>query len=291
MSTLLSGTLVSQKILSKLKAEIEKLSLQPKLVAILVGHHPASEVYVKLKMRACNEVGIAGSICRLQENVTQEELFQKILQLSTDPSIDGIILQQPLPKQIHLQGLWKAFDPKKDVDGFHPHNIAALVLQEEGFLPATPLGILLLLNHYKIDPSQKRTLIIGRSAIVGRPLSILLSQNRKTGNATVTLAHSKTPCLEKLISEHDLIISAVGNPLFIKKEMVKKGSILIDVGISKVDSKIVGDVDFENVKSQTSMISPVPGGVGPMTIAALLFNTFQSHLKKNIDPIEWVNEA
>jgi methylenetetrahydrofolate dehydrogenase (NADP+)/methenyltetrahydrofolate cyclohydrolase len=259
----------------------------PKLAAILVGNNGASETYVASKEKACHAAGIRSLLIRLPETCTEEELLTKIEDLNTDSDVDGILVQLPLPAHMNEQKITRAVASEKDVDGFHPENIGKLTLGIDTYIPATPLGIMKLLEAYKINTTGMHALVIGRSAIVGTPVSLLLSRNSNPGNCTVTLAHSKTKNLGDLCLQADLIIAALGKPEFLKAEMVKQGAIVIDVGITRIESKdydkgyrIAGDVDFERVAPKCSFITPVPGGVGAMTIAALLMNTVKAWQKR-----------
>ncbi|HZI52943.1 MAG TPA: tetrahydrofolate dehydrogenase/cyclohydrolase catalytic domain-containing protein, partial [Chitinophagaceae bacterium] len=258
------------------------------LAAILVGNNGASETYVAAKVKACEETGFKSTLIRMEEDFSEFKLLDKIEQLNKDPDVDGILVQLPLPKHISDKKVINTIDPDKDVDGFHPVNVGKMVEGIPTFLPATPYGIMLLLAHYKIDTKGKHAIVLGRSNIVGRPMSILLSGNTNPGNCTVTICHSQTKCLNELCLQGDLIVAAIGTPEFVKAEMVKQGAVVIDVGITRVEDKskksgfkLKGDVDFDKVSPQCSWITPVPGGVGPMTIAALLKNTFNSCLMKN----------
>jgi methylenetetrahydrofolate dehydrogenase (NADP+)/methenyltetrahydrofolate cyclohydrolase len=259
----------------------------PKLAAILVGNNGASETYVASKEKACHAAGIRSLLIRLPETCTEEELLTKIEDLNKDSDVDGILVQLPLPAHINEQKITRAVASEKDVDGFHPENIGKLTLGLDTYIPATPLGIMKLLEAYDINTTGMHALVIGRSAIVGTPVSLLLSRNSNPGNCTVTLAHSKTKNLSNLCLQADLIIAALGKPEFLKAEMVKQGAIVIDVGITRIESKdsekgyrIAGDVDFESVAPKCSFITPVPGGVGAMTIAALLMNTVKAWQKR-----------
>jgi methylenetetrahydrofolate dehydrogenase (NADP+)/methenyltetrahydrofolate cyclohydrolase len=289
---ILNGKEASQAIKDSLKLEIAQLAVQgkpvPHLVAVLVGNNGASETYVASKVKACQEVGYKSTLIRLEETISSLKLLDVITDLNTDPDIDGILVQLPLPEHISAEEVINAIDPNKDVDGFHPNNVGRMVLGHPTFLPATPYGIMLLLEHYKIDTKGKHAVVVGRSNIVGRPMSILLSGNGNPGNCTVTICHSHTKNITELCQSADIIIAAIGRPGFIKEEMVKDGAVVIDVGITRVkdDSKksgyrIAGDVDYENVAPKTSFITPVPGGVGPMTIAALMKNTFKACAMKH----------
>jgi methylenetetrahydrofolate dehydrogenase (NADP+)/methenyltetrahydrofolate cyclohydrolase len=255
----------------------------PHLVAVLVGNNGASETYVASKVRACQEVGFKSTLIRLEEDISSLKLLDVIIDLNRDPDVHGILVQLPLPKHISEEEVINTIDPNKDVDGFHPNNIGRMILGHPTFIPATPYGIMLLLEHYKIDTKGKHAVVVGRSNIVGRPISILLSENRPQGNCTVTICHSHTKNLKEICQSADIIIAALGRPHFITTDMVKEGAVIVDVGITRVPDaskksgyRIAGDVDFENVAPKCSFITPVPGGVGPMTIAALMKNTFKA---------------
>lgn len=283
---LLDGKKTSTLVQETIAEEVHKIVAQgqrpPHLVAILVGDNGASMTYVNNKVTACERVGFASSVVNLPENVSQEDLLKEIEKLNEDKGIDGFIVQLPLPKHINEQEVLLAINPDKDADGFHPTNFGRMALGLEAFIPATPYGILELLSQYKIPTDGKNVVVIGRSDIVGRPISILLSQ--KPWNATVILTHSRTQNLAELTQKADIIIAALGIPNFLKAEMVKEGAVIIDVGITRVKDasakkgfRIVGDVDFEHVKNKASYITPVPGGVGPMTIAMLMKNTLNAY--------------
>ena len=282
--TIIDGKKISEDILNEISLEVEQRTNKgyktPHLAAILVGDDGPSQTYVNSKINACKEVGFKSSLFKYDNNITEEKLLEEIGKINNDDDIDGFIVQLPLPNSINQENILNCVNPNKDVDGFHPLNYGKMTLGIDSFVPATPHGILELIKRYKIDLNGKKCLVIGRSQIVGRPISILLSQSKEFCNATVTLAHSRTLNLNELTLDADVIISAIGRPEFLKAEMVKEGAIIIDVGISRVkdDSskkgyKIVGDVDFKNVSKKASYITPVPGGVGPMTIAMLLSNT------------------
>lgn len=290
---LLDGKLVSAAVKEEIKQQAilhkNNGGKQPHLAAILVGNNGASETYVASKVKNCSDVGFKSSLVRLEENVSETELLATIEQLNTNADVDGILVQLPLPKHIHEEKIINAIDPAKDVDGFHPVNIGKLVLGLPSFIPATPYGIMLLLKHYTINTAGKHAVVIGRSNIVGRPMSILLSQNTEPGNCTVTLCHSKTKNLKELCLQADIIVAALGKPGFLTADMVKENAVVIDVGITRVkdESKksgfaIKGDVDFENVAPKCSYITPVPGGVGLMTIGALLMNTLNAVTKNKL---------
>ena len=291
---ILDGKVASQAIKENLKAKISTLQEQkkkvPHLAAVLVGNNPASETYVASKVKNCKEIGMTSTLIRFEESISAEELLAKVGELNDDADIDGILVQLPLPKHISEEKLIYAISPEKDVDGFHPVNVGKMVLGFPSFISATPYGILLLLKHYGIETSGKSVVVIGRSNIVGTPISILLSRNNDAGNATVTLCHSRTKNIKELCKDADIIIAAIGKPHFVTEDMVKNGAVIIDVGINRVkdDSKksgyaLAGDVDFKNVAEKTAFISPVPGGVGLMTIAALLMNTYKACAGKVTD--------
>ena len=271
---------IKNEIAEEVKAIKSKGERAPHLAAVLVGNDGASLTYVGSKVRSCEKVGFDSSLIRLPEETTEAELLAKIAELNQDDTLDGYIVQLPLPKHIDEEKVLLAIDPKKDVDGFHPSNFGRMALELETFIPATPFGIMQLIERYDIDTQGKHVVVIGRSHIVGRPISILMSQKGAYGNATVTVAHSRTKDLKALTQQADIIVSALGVPGFVTAEMVKDGVVIIDVGITRVEdvSKekgyyITGDVDFDSVAPKASYITPVPGGVGPMTIAMLLKNT------------------
>jgi methylenetetrahydrofolate dehydrogenase (NADP+)/methenyltetrahydrofolate cyclohydrolase len=284
---LLEGKVASAAIKENLKNKIAALQSAnkkvPHLAAILVGNEPASETYVNSKVKNCHEIGMLSTLVRYESSVTEAELLNKIDELNEDENIDGILVQVPLPAHISEKKVTLRIRPEKDVDGFHPVNVGNMVLDYPSFISATPYGILLMLQHYGIETSGKNVVVIGRSHTVGTPISILLSRNNATGNATVTLCHSRTKDLPSVCRQADIIIAAIGKPKFVTADMVKENAVVIDVGINRVkdESKksgfaLKGDVDFENVAPKCSYISPVPGGVGLMTIAALLMNTFKA---------------
>jgi len=252
----------------------------PHLAAVLVGNEGASLTYVGSKVRSCEQIGIKSTLIHLEDTISENDLLQKITQLNNDDSLDGYIVQLPLPEHINEEKILLAIDPRKDVDGFHPSNFGRMALEMNSFIPATPYGIMELLKRYKIETSGKNCLVIGRSHIVGRPISILMSQKGPYGNATVTVAHSRTENIEVLTRSADIIVSALGIPEFLKADMIKQDAVIIDVGITRVPSTshpkgyiIKGDVAYEEVARKAYAITPVPGGVGPMTIAMLLKNT------------------
>ena len=257
----------------------------PHLAAVIVGEDGASLTYVGSKVRACKRVGFDSTLIKLSDKISESELLLKVKELNENDKIDGYIVQLPLPSHIDTQKILMAVDPDKDVDGFHPTNFGKMALNLPTFISATPYGIIELLDRYNVETSGKHTVVIGRSDIVGRPISILMSRKSKVGNSTVTLAHSRTKNIKELTLQADIIISALGSPDFVTEDMVKDGVVIVDVGITRVNDnskkgyKIVGDVDYENVSNKASYITPVPGGVGPMTIAMLLKNTLQAFLK------------
>src|SRR5665213_1988981 len=285
---LLEGKVASAAIKEELKNKISSLLSEgkkiPHLAAILVGNDPASETYVASKVKNCKEVGINSSLFKYESSIAEEHLLEKITELNNDPAIDGILVQVPLPNHISEKKVINTISSNKDVDGFHPLNIGNMVLGFPTFISATPYGILLMLQHYKIETPGKNVVVIGRSNNVGTPLSILFSRNNNEyGNATVTLCHSRTKNLAAICQQADILIAAIGKPKFVTADMVKENAVVIDVGINRVkdDTKksgfaLKGDVDFENVAPKCSYITPVPGGVGLMTIAALLKNTYKA---------------
>ena len=274
---------IKAEIAESVKRIVEKGSRPPHLAAVIVGDDGASLTYVGSKVRACKRVGFESTLIKLPETISENDLLEKVKDLNNDENIDGYIVQLPLPKHIDSQKILMAVDADKDVDGFHPTNFGKMALSLPTFISATPFGIMELLKRYKVETSAKHTVVIGRSDIVGRPISILMSQKSNPGNSTVTLAHSRTKNIEILTRDADIIISALGVPNFVKADMVKDGAIIIDVGITRVSDnsakgyKIVGDVDYKNVSKKSSYITPVPGGVGPMTIAMLLKNTLLAY--------------
>jgi methylenetetrahydrofolate dehydrogenase (NADP+) / methenyltetrahydrofolate cyclohydrolase len=284
---ILNGKEASQAIKDSLKLEMAQLAVNgkplPHLVAVLVGNNGASETYVASKVKACQEVGFKSTLIRLEENISSLKLLDVVMDLNRDPDVHGILVQLPLPKHISEEEVINTIDPNKDVDGFHPNNIGRMILGHPTFIPATPYGIMLLLEYYKVQTRGKHAVVIGRSNIVGRPMSILLSENREQGNCTVTICHSHTKNIKEVCQSADIIVAALGRPNFVTADMVKEGAVIIDVGITRVSDatrksgyRIAGDVDFENVAPKCSFITPVPGGVGPMTIAALMKNTFKA---------------
>ncbi|MEX0272826.1 MAG: bifunctional 5,10-methylenetetrahydrofolate dehydrogenase/5,10-methenyltetrahydrofolate cyclohydrolase [Flavobacteriaceae bacterium] len=281
---LLDGRKISNQIKDEITAEVAKMRERgekvPHLAAVIVGNDGASLTYVGSKVKACERVGFQSSLIQLPSTISEQELLNKIAELNVDEAIDGFIVQLPLPEQIDTQKVIMAVHPDKDVDGFHPTNFGKMALDMSTFIPATPFGILELLERYKVETKGKHTVVIGRSHIVGRPMSILMGRRRWPGNSTVTLTHSHTKNITQITSQADIIISALGVPNFLKAEMIKDGAVVIDVGITRVPDEtkkrgyyLAGDVDFENCSKKASYITPVPGGVGPMTIAMLLKNT------------------
>ncbi len=289
---LLDGKLASQAIKEELRLLVAQRVAEgkkvPHLAAILIGNNGASATYVGAKVKACEETGFKSTLIKFEESISEHTLLKKIEELNTDPDIDGILVQLPLPAHIAEEKIITAIDPEKDVDGFHPINLGKMVQGQASYIPATPYGIMLLLAHYQLDITGKHAVVIGRSNIVGRPMSILLSGNTQPGNCTVTLCHSKTKDLARHCLEADIIVAALGKAEFLKAEMVKQGAIVIDVGITRVNDaskksgfRLLGDVAFEAVAKKCEWITPVPGGVGPMTIAALLKNTFHACVKRD----------
>jgi methylenetetrahydrofolate dehydrogenase (NADP+)/methenyltetrahydrofolate cyclohydrolase len=274
---------IKEEIALEVKILKEKGKKTPHLAAIIVGNNGASITYVNAKVKACERVGFESTLIRLEEDTTEETLLNQIISLNEDKNIDGFIVQLPLPKHIVEQKVLMAVDPDKDVDGFHPTNVGKMALNLPTFISATPFGILELLERYKVETSGKHVVVLGRSHIVGSPMSILLSQKRTVGNATVTMCHSRTKNLKEITLQADIIIAAIGIPEFLKADMVKDGVTVIDVGITRLEDsskkngfRLVGDVAFEEVSKKSEFITPVPGGVGPMTIAMLLKNTLLS---------------
>ena len=284
---ILDGKKTSNDIKAEIAESVKEIvangSRPPHLAAVIVGDDGASLTYVSSKVRACKMVGFESTLIKLPESISENDLLEKVNDLNNDENIDGYIVQLPLPKHIDSQKILMAVDADKDVDGFHPTNFGKMALSLPTFISATPFGIMELLKRYNVETSGKHTVVIGRSDIVGRPISILMSQKSNPGNSTVTLAHSRTKNIEELTRQADIIISALGVPNFVKAEMVKDGAVIVDVGITRVADnsqkgyKIVGDVDYENVSKKSSFITPVPGGVGPMTIAMLLKNTLLAY--------------
>ena len=288
MSIILDGKTTSNQIKEELSVQVKGIKeagkRPPHLAAVLVGNDGASLTYVGSKVRSCERIGYDSTLIKLEDNISQDALLETIEKLNNDPLPDGFIVQLPLPKHIDEEVVLHAINPNKDVDGFHPTNFGKMALGMETFIPATPFGIMELLKRYKLDISGKHAVVIGRSHIVGRPMSILLSEKGNPGNATVTLTHSRTQNLAAITKEADIVVSALGVPNFLTADMVKDGAIIIDVGITRVPDVnhpkgyvIVGDVHYDAVKEKASYITPVPGGVGPMTIAMLLQNTMLAY--------------
>ena len=288
MSIILDGKTTSNQIKEELSLQVKDIKeagkRPPHLAAVLVGNDGASLTYVGSKVRSCERIGYDSTLIKLEDSISQEALLDTIEKLNNDPLLDGFIVQLPLPKHIDEEVVLHAINPYKDVDGFHPTNFGKMALGMETFIPATPFGIMELLKRYNLDISGKHAVVIGRSHIVGRPMSILLSEKGNPGNATVTLTHSRTQNLADITKEADIVVSALGVPNFLTADMVKDGAIIIDVGITRVPDVnhpkgyvIVGDVHYDEVKEKASYITPVPGGVGPMTIAMLLQNTMLAY--------------
>ncbi|WP_207533348.1 bifunctional 5,10-methylenetetrahydrofolate dehydrogenase/5,10-methenyltetrahydrofolate cyclohydrolase [Desertivirga arenae] len=288
---LLDGKYVSEKLKQEIAAEaaevLETTGRKPHLVAILVGNDGGSETYVASKMKNCEKVGFKSTLIRYDESVSEAELLAKVEEINQDAEVDGLIVQLPLPKHIDPEKVTEKIEYRKDVDGFHPINLGRMMRNLPCFIPATPYGIMLMLEEYKIETSGKHCVVIGRSNIVGSPMSILMARNATPGNCTVTLTHSRTQNLEKLVRSADIIVAAIGKKNFVTADMVKDGAVVIDVGINREVSettksgyKLYGDVDFENVAPKSSWITPVPGGVGLMTIIGLLKNTLASAKKE-----------
>ncbi len=281
---ILDGAAVSAHIKDQLKQEVAQLKASggktPHLAAVLVGNNPASEAYVGNKVRTCEELGYESTLLRFDPSISEADLLNEVKKLNDNKDVDGILVQLPLPKHISEDAVINTIHPDKDVDGFHPISQGKMVLGQPTFLPATPYGIMLMLEHYGLDVSGKHCVVIGRSNIVGTPMTILMSRNSTPGNATVTLCHSKTKNLKELCLQADIVVAAIGRPRFVTADMVKDGAVVIDVGINRIDdatkksgSRLVGDVDYDNVAPKCSYITPVPKGVGPMTICGLMKNT------------------
>lgn len=287
---LLDGKYVSEKLKQEITAEaatvLATIGRKPHLVAILIGNDGGSETYVASKMKNCEKVGFKSTLIRYDSSVSEEELLNKIEEINLDEGVDGLIVQLPLPKHIDPEKVTETIDHRKDVDGFHPINLGRMMRNLPCYIPATPYGIMLMLAEYKIETSGKHCVVVGRSNIVGSPMSILMARNANPGNCTVTLTHSKTKNLEEIMRSADIVVAAIGKKNFITADMVKEGAVIIDVGINRETStetksgyKLYGDVDFENVSPKSSWITPVPGGVGLMTIVGLLKNTLASARK------------
>ena len=283
----IDGKALAATIREEITQEVEKIKEEggkvPHLAAVLVGDNPASQSYVKNKVKYCDEVGFESTLIKKDESITQDELIELVHDLNEDESVDGYIVQLPLPRHIDPEVVNLAIDPKKDVDGFHPMNFGRMALGLPAYLPATPQGILVMLERYNIETSGKKCVVIGRSNIVGMPMSILLSQKREVGNCTVTIVHSRTKNVESEIREADIVIAAIGRANYVTEDMIKPGAVVIDVGINRVEDptrkrgyRLVGDVDYAKVNQKASYITPVPGGVGPMTVTSLIMNTLKS---------------
>jgi methylenetetrahydrofolate dehydrogenase (NADP+)/methenyltetrahydrofolate cyclohydrolase len=284
---LIDGKKIANQIKEEIAIEVQEIKEQggktPHLAALIVGHDGASETYVGHKEKACEQVGFNSTVIRYEDDVAEDTLLRKVAELNNDPEIDGFIVQLPMPKHISEQKIIEAIDPKKDVDGFHPVNLGRVVIGLPAYVSATPAGIIELIKRYNIETSGKDVVVIGRSNIVGKPISILLSQKTNPGNATVTLTHSRTKNLKEVVYRADIVIAALGAAEFLTADMVKKGATVIDVGITRVKSdktksgwKLLGDVKFDEVAEKAEYITPVPGGVGPMTIVSLLQNTLKA---------------
>jgi methylenetetrahydrofolate dehydrogenase (NADP+)/methenyltetrahydrofolate cyclohydrolase len=290
MAQILDGLKVSKDIKQEIKVEVDKIlatgKRPPHLAAILVGESGASKAYVNSKVKDCKEVGFKSTLLKFSDTITEGELLEEIQKLNQNPDIDGFIVQLPIPKGMDEQKVIDAIDASKDVDGFHPENFGRMALEMEAYLPATPYGIMTLLERYNIDTQGKHCVVIGRSRIVGRPMSILMSSKGNPGNATVTLVHSHTQNIEEFTKNADIIIVALGAPKYLKGSMIKKGAVIVDVGITRVEDAgekgyhLEGDVDYESCESKAGWITPVPGGVGPMTRAMLMKNTLLAYKRK-----------
>lgn len=286
--TIIDGNELAKTIKAELRSLVEsnraKQARVPHLAAVLIGNNPASESYVRNKVKSCEEAGYRSTLIHHPADITQDALLHIVKELNEDPTIDGFIVQLPLPHHIDEMAITLSINPEKDVDGFHPMNIGLMTLGLPTFLPATPMGIVEMLRRYRIDISGKQCCVIGRSNIVGTPISILLSRKGNPGDATVVLCHSKTPNIAEIAKASDVLIVALGRPEFIKENMVKEGAVVIDVGINRITDpsrksgyRLVGDVDFKSVAPKCSFITPVPGGVGPMTVTSLLTNTWKAY--------------
>jgi methylenetetrahydrofolate dehydrogenase (NADP+)/methenyltetrahydrofolate cyclohydrolase len=288
---LIDGKAVAEELKSTIKIELYDFNKEnnrvPTLAAILVGDNPASKAYVNNKVKTCHEIGFNSLLIKLPADITENDLLTEVEKLNHNNDVDGFIVQLPLPKHIDEIKVTLAIDPKKDVDGFHPINFGRMAQGLPCYLPATPYGITILLDRYNIETAGKHVVVVGRSNIVGTPISILLSRKTKVGDATVTLAHSRTKNLSEVTQQADILVAAIGIPNFITEDMVKEGAVVIDVGINRIEdpdhsdkAKLVGDVDFEKVKGKCSFITPVPGGVGPMTVMGLIMNTLKAAKKE-----------
>jgi len=280
---LIDGKTIARQIQDEIKLRVQEIAargITPKLAAVLVGEDPASKVYVRNKQRACERVGIESEMHRMPADTTNDQLMEVVQNLNADPSVNGILVQLPLPKQIDELKILDAIDPLKDVDAFHPENVGLLSQGRPRFLPCTPHGIVQLLDRSSVDVSGANAVVIGRSDIVGKPIALMLVQKQlpqlKSANATVTICHSRTKNLAEIAASADILIAAIGKPNFVTSDMVKPGAVVIDVGINRLDDRLVGDVDFDSVKEVAGMITPVPGGVGPLTVTMLLENTLKA---------------
>ncbi len=287
MAEIIDGKKISEEIFSEIQSELSKYKVKPGLGLILVGNNPASEIYVKMKGKKCEELGYYSVTEKHPDSITEEQLLLQIEAFNSDKKIHGILVQLPLPKHINEIKIIEAIDYKKDIDGFHPINAGRLLIGKKCFVPCTPAGIMELISRYKIETSGKNIVVLGRSNIVGKPIANLLLQKNKNANATVTVCHSATENISEHTKQADIIIAAIGKANFVKAEMIKDGCVIIDVGINRIEDstkksgyKIVGDVDYDSCFNKASMITPVPGGVGPMTIAMLMKNTLDSALKR-----------
>ena len=291
MPTLIDGKKTSEQIKSEIAARVAEIKTEggkvPHLAAILVGHDGASQTYVNAKVKACEQVGFDSTLVRLEDTISEEELLKVVEDINQNPSIDGLIVQLPLPKHISVEKVTNKIRPEKDVDGFTPANVGRMTLGWPAYVAATPYGIVELLKRYEIETASKHCVVIGRSHIVGSPMSILMARNEYPGNCTVTLTHSRTKNLAEITRTADILIVALGKPEFVNADMVKEGAVVIDVGIHRIDDpskksgfRLLGDVKFDEVAAKASAITPVPGGVGPMTIASLLYNTLLAAEKK-----------
>jgi methylenetetrahydrofolate dehydrogenase (NADP+)/methenyltetrahydrofolate cyclohydrolase len=285
---IIDGNALAQQIKSELREKVEKVLAEgkraPHLAAVLIGDHPASRSYVTNKVKSCSDAGFQSTLIQRPAEISQQALLDIVHELNANPEIDGFIVQLPLPEHIHEMEITLAISPEKDVDGFHPMNLGLMTLGLPAYLPATPMGIMQMLERYHIDISGKTCCVIGRSNIVGTPISILLSRKGSPGDATVMLCHSRTPDIKEIALQADVLVVALGRPNFLKADMVKEGAVVIDVGINRVDDptkksgfRLVGDVDYEQVAPKSSYITPVPGGVGPMTVTSLLLNTWKAY--------------
>ncbi len=289
--TIIDGKKLSETIKSEVAQEVNTIKAQggkiPHLAAVLVGDDPASQVYVRNKVKSCEDVGFKSTLLRKAAETTEAELLEVVASLNNDPDVDGFIVQLPLPKHINEERVTLAIDPKKDVDGFHPVNFGRMALGLPCYLPATPFGIMTMLDRYNVPTAGKNAVVIGRSNIVGTPMAILLSRKGKVGDCTVTLVHSRTKNMADIVREADIIVAAIGKPEFVTADMVKDGAVVIDVGINRIEdpshpkgSRLVGDVAYNEVAPKCSFITPVPGGVGPMTVMSLIMNTLKASRKE-----------